>query len=92
MGVELIVGLVIVAVVVIGIALGDKLDKQPTVDALEEKVDNNISEKKKSYGNLNSKTKTKLEEIGRELGIELDRRKTKANMIAELEEFIKTKK
>jgi hypothetical protein len=92
MGVELIVGLIVVAVVVIGIALGDKPDKQPTVDALEEKVDNNISEKKKSYGNLNSKTKTKLEEIGRELGIELDRRKTKANMIAELEEFIKTKK
>ena len=33
---------------------------------------------------LSKMTKTKLEELGREFGIELDRRKTKANMIADL--------
>ena len=33
---------------------------------------------------LNSLTKAKLEELGREHGVELDKRKTKANMIADL--------
>ena len=33
---------------------------------------------------LNSLTKAALEELGRDMGIELDKRKTKANMIADL--------
>jgi hypothetical protein len=33
---------------------------------------------------LSKMTKVKLEEFGRTIGVELDRRKTKANMIAEL--------
>ena len=38
---------------------------------------------------LNKLTKVKLEEFGRTLGVELDRRKTKANMIADLKEATK---
>ena len=33
---------------------------------------------------LNKLTKAKLEELGREFGVELDKRKTKANMITDL--------
>ena len=35
----------------------------------------------------NKMTKVELEEYGRTIGIELDRRKTKANMIKDLYEF-----
>lgn len=38
---------------------------------------------------LNKLTKIKLEEFGRTVGVELDRRKTKANMIADLKEAVK---
>lgn len=38
---------------------------------------------------LNKLTKVKIEEVGREHGVELDRRKTKANMIADLKEAVK---
>lgn len=33
-------------------------------------------------------TKSKLEELGREFGVELDKRKTKAGMIADLKEQV----
>jgi hypothetical protein len=39
-------------------------------------------------GNLNSLTKLQLEELGREHGIELDRRKTKAKLVSELREVV----
>ena len=38
---------------------------------------------------LNKLTKVNLEKLGREHGVELDRRKTKANMIADLKEAVK---
>lgn len=37
-----------------------------------------------SEAELKKMTKVKIEEIGREFGVELDKRKTKANMIADL--------
>tara|TARA_X000001382_G_scaffold41044_1_gene27537 strand:- start:799 stop:1116 length:318 start_codon:yes stop_codon:yes gene_type:complete len=37
---------------------------------------------------LNSLTKVQLEELGREHGIELDRRKTKAKLVSELREVV----
>lgn len=37
-----------------------------------------------SDSELTALTKAKLEELGRTLGVELDKRKTKANMIADL--------
>jgi hypothetical protein len=105
MTVELIVGLVIVAIVVIGIILSPnkkevldvnkdgKVDLDDVQEALEkaEEIVETAEDLVAKYGNLASKTKAKLEEIGRELGVELDRRKTKANMISELEEVIKEK-
>jgi len=38
---------------------------------------------------LKSLTKAGLEELGRELGVELDKRKTKANMIVDLKAGVK---
>ena len=38
---------------------------------------------------LNSRTKAALEELGRDMGVELDKRKTKANMIADLKAQVK---
>ena len=40
--------------------------------------------------NLKTMTKAELETYGRSLGIELDRRHTKADLIAELEKFTST--
>ncbi len=38
---------------------------------------------------LNSLTKASLEELGRDMGVELDKRKTKANMITDLKAGVK---
>ena len=38
---------------------------------------------------LNSLTKAGLEDLGREMGVELDKRKTKANMIVDLKAGVK---
>ena len=38
---------------------------------------------------LNSLTKAGLEDLGRDMGVELDKRKTKANMIADLKAGVK---
>jgi len=38
---------------------------------------------------LDKLTKAKLEELGREFGVELDKRKTKANMITDLKAGVK---
>jgi len=40
---------------------------------------------------MESMTKAKLEELGREHGVELDKRKTKANMITDLKAGVKAK-
>ena len=40
---------------------------------------------------LEGMTKAKLEELGREHGVELDKRKTKANMITDLKAGVKAK-
>lgn len=59
------------------------------VDEIEEKIEdvtdsfNNVIDEVKK---LQSMTKAQLEEIGRTVGIELDRRKTKENMIKDLKE------
>ena len=42
-----------------------------------------------SKAELDKLTKAKLEELGRELGVELDKRKTKANMITDLKKAAK---
>ena len=47
-------------------------------------------QKKVVTANLKTMTKAELETYGRSLGIELDKRHTKADLIAELEKFTST--
>ena len=105
MSVELIVGLVVVVIVIAGIALSpdkkevldvnkdgkvDLDDAEAAVEKVEQIVDA-AEDLVAKYGKLSSKTKARLEEIGRELGVELDRRNTKVKMIADLEKVIEEK-
>ena len=69
---------------------------EATVDEIEEKIEDAVEDLKEdleealdklpSADELKKLTKAKLEELGREFGVELDKRKTKANMIKELDE------
>lgn len=65
---------------------------EDTVDEIEEKIDEVKQKVKDKLDDIPTKdelkklTKTKLEELGRDLGVELDKRKTKDNMIKELNE------
>jgi len=62
-----------------------------TTDEIDQQIHDEITEGKIQaviLDNLNSMTKAEIEAVGRENGIELDRRKTKANMISELEAHI----
>ena len=52
------------------------------LDSLDEWL--GVKSKKPNFEEL---TKEELENYGRDIGIELDRRKTKANMIKDLHEF-----
>ena len=62
-------------------------DIKEEIEDIEEFIDNipSITELKKM-------TKAKLQEVAREYGIELDKRKTKSNMIADFELEIDSKK
>ena len=75
------IGLVVLAVlgtgvIVLWMALGSKFadwrEEAPTLPVLP------------SDAELNKLTKSKLEELAREFGVELDKKKTKANMISDL--------
>jgi len=65
---------------------------EDAVDEIEDKI-NEVKQKVKdklddipTKEELKKLTKAKLEELGRDLGVELDKRKTKDNMIKELNE------
>jgi len=65
---------------------------EDAVDEIEHKI-NQVKQKVKdklddipTKEELKKLTKAKLEELGRDLGVELDKRKTKDNMIKELNE------
>ena len=69
---------------------------EETIEEIEEKIDEVVDDIKEevqealdslpSAAELKKLTKAKLEELGRDLGVELDKRKTKDNMIKELQE------
>ena len=65
---------------------------EDAVDEIEDKIDEVKQKVKDKLDDLPTKeelkklTKAKLEELGRDLGVELDKRKTKDNMIKELNE------
>lgn len=72
---------------------------EATVDEIEEKVEEAVEDLKEdledaldklpSADELKKLTKAKLEELGREFGVELDKRKTKANMMEDLQKGVK---
>ena len=71
------------------IYLGTKSKEfKETVEDIKEEIDEieEFIESIPTIAELKKMTKAKLEELGRENGIELDRRKTKSNMIADLVE------
>ena len=71
------------------IYLGTKSKEfKDTVEDIKEEIDEieEFIESIPTIAELKKMTKAKLEELGRENGIELDRRKTKSNMIADLVE------
>ena len=83
--------IVLVALGVAGwlIYLGTKSKEfKDTVEDLKEEIEEieELIESIPSITELKKMTKAKLEELGREHGIELDKRKTKSNMIADLVE------
>ena len=65
---------------------------EDAVDEIEDKIDEVKQKVKDKLDDIPTKdelkklTKAKLEELGRDLGVELDKRKTKDNMIKELNE------
>ena len=61
--------------------------KGSLLDKLIKSIDKWAGNNPKETVDYNKMTKAKLEEYGRTIGIELDRRKTKANMIKDLNDF-----
>lgn len=58
-------------------------DPEVLIEAMPEPVDDD--EEEYEYYDLESMSKKELEDLGRDYGIELDRRKSKADLIEELE-------
>lgn len=100
------IALVVIGVVVAGVAwwmLSDKDDtpeapaakpvKPPVKPVSAVKAKSSEPSVKTLPGNaaLNKLTKANLEELGRDMGVELDKRQTKANMIADLKMQVKAK-
>ena len=61
----------------------DSIEDDPTVDEIEEEA-----QSVETDYDLQQMNKTELEELGREHGIELDRRKNKSDLIEELKEVL----
>ena len=67
-------------------ATGGRKDEPPIPASAKVKP---ASEKLPTVKTMEGMTKAKLEDLGRKMGVELDRRKTKANMIADLKAGVK---
>lgn len=98
----IVLGLVVLAVGVSWFAVHKSsalVKVEEALDEIEEKVEEVVEDIKEdikeaiddlpSVDDLKKLTKAKLEELGRELGVELDKRKTKDNMIKDLQEKTK---
>ena len=64
-------------------------EQQTEAKATIEKAKTEFASKLPTKAQLEKLTKAKLEELGRDMGVELDKRKTKANMIADLKAGVK---
>ncbi len=78
-----ILALLAVAVVVSWIFMGSNFAEEKTPET-KEAVKVQTKPTLKSEENLMKMTKSQLEEYGRKVGVELDKRKTKKNMVADL--------
>jgi 2C-methyl-D-erythritol 2,4-cyclodiphosphate synthase len=96
-----VLGLVGVAAIVVWLVLDKSstlVKVEETIEEIEEKIDEVVEEIKEDVkealdslptaNELKKLTKAKLEELGRDLGVELDKRQTKDNMIKELQEKV----
>ena len=96
-----VLGLVGVVVIVVWLVLDKSstlVKVEETIEEIEEKIDEVVEEIKEDVkealdslptaNELKKLTKVKLEELGRDLGVELDKRQTKDNMIKELQEKV----
>lgn len=97
-----VLGLVVLAGVVVWYVMSESKDLFPKVEATIEEIEEKIEEvvaqtfeeleealdSLPTAAELKKLTKAKLEELGRDLGVELDKRKTKDNMIKELQEKV----
>ncbi len=87
--------LVVVAIVVMIASIRDTLQerkeetKEPSTGSDGEVQLQKVSSVVQPAPDLDKMTKQKLEEYGRTRGIELDRRKTKANMLSDLRAHLK---
>lgn len=98
----IVLGLVVLAAGVAWLVMGKSaalVKVEEAIDEIEEKIEEVVEDVKEdikeaidelpSVDDLKKLTKAKLEELGRELGVELDKRKTKDNMIKDLQEKTK---
>jgi molecular chaperone DnaK (HSP70) len=98
---ELVILGVVAAVVIAAWWVMNPKEVEQTVEEIEDKIEEVVEDVKEdvkealdnlpSVDDLKKLTKAKLEELGRELGVELDKRKTKDNMIKELQSSVKEK-
>ena len=79
----IILGVLSVVVIVSWIVLASKFAQDDQVAPVK-KVQAKTKPTMPSDSELNKMTKVQLEEFGRTVGVELDKRKTKKNMISEL--------
>lgn len=73
----------------------DSADLDAAVDAAEAVVEKKVAEVKAKLptaAKLKALTKAQLEELGRDFGVELDKRKTKDKMVADLKAGVKANK
>ena len=87
--VEVIVIGTIAAAIGVWFWMGRKVEAPATVDVEVTLPEVEVVFELPSDAQLAKMTKVKLDEFGRTVGVELDRRKTKANMIVDLKEAIK---
>ena len=100
---ELIILVVVVVAALYGYVWwtkqGGEEKVEEAIEEIEEKIEEVVEDVKEdikeaiddlpSVDDLKKLTKAKIEELGRELGVELDKRRTKDNMIKELQEKTK---
>lgn len=79
----IILGVVSVVIIASWLVLGSKFTEEDQVAPVK-KVQAKTKPTMPSDSELNKMTKVQLEEFGRGVGVELDKRKTKKNMISDL--------